>query len=320
MDCFARNDIYFHRALYQLQNGTEPLNIKFLYDIMLKKRRYSMKTSLLKTYKKEIIFFYVLSAVSLAAATFFDLQIDIFLNNTKSIIATWFEKTGEMPASVLITIAVAFIVKCCDKKWIKYVGSAVTLGAGGYFGSWFGGRLFTEDDFQTVFSIIFGVGFAAVTLFVMHFIVIPENAKKPLLVISVLGLAVLGAESGIVGLMKGLWGRERFRNLDGNYSQFTPWYVINGFNGRHSFPSGHTGSAGMSYLLMLLPFVSEKCRKYKTALFAGGFFYTSLVAATRLVMGAHYLSDVTVGGVVSFSLTLAAIAVYEKLQKGSFLK
>ncbi len=274
-----------------------------------------MKKSLIKDYKKEIIIFYLLAFISLAVATFYDLQIDIFLNNTRLIISNWFEKTGEMPSSLLMTIALAFIVKCCDIKWVKIVGSAAALGAGGYFGTWFGGRLFTEDDFQLVFSIIFGVGFAAVTLFVMHFIAIPERLKKPLIIISVLGLAVMGAETGIVSLMKGLWGRERFRNLDGDNSQFTPWYIINGFNGCHSFPSGHTGSAGMSYLLMLLPYVSEKCRKYKTALFACGFFYTSLVAATRLIMGAHYLSDVTVGGTISFSLTLAAIAVYEKLEK-----
>lgn len=271
------------------------------------------RDSLLKIYKKEIIFFYILSAVSLITATFFDLQIDIFVNNTRSVIATWFEKTGEMPSSLLITVALVFIVKCADIKWVKIAGSAAALAAGGYFGSWFGERLFTENDFQTPFSIIFGVGFAATALFAMHFIAIPEKAKKPLILLSVLGLAAAGAETAVVGGMKSLWGRERFRKLDGNYSQFTPWYVINGINGLHSFPSGHTGSAGMSYLLMTLPLVSEKCRKYKTALFCGGFFYTSLVAATRLVMGAHYLSDVTVGGVIAFTCTIAVIAVYEKL-------
>lgn len=274
-----------------------------------------MKKSLLSLYKKEIIIFYVLSAVSLLAAAFYDLQIDTIVNNTHSVIAVWFDKTGEMPASLLITTAVAFIVKCSEKIWVKAVGSLAALGAGGYFGTWLGERLFAENEYQFVFSIIFGVGFALTVLLVLHFIEIPEKIKKPLIVISILGLLAAGAETIIVTLMKNLWGRVRFRSLDGNYSQFTPWYVINGVNGNHSFPSGHTGSAGMSYLLMLLPLVSEKCRKYKTLLFAGGFFYTSLVAATRLMMGAHYLSDVTVGGMISFSLTLVVIAVYEKIEK-----
>lgn len=273
-----------------------------------------MKESLLKTYKKEIIFFYVLSAVSMIIATFADLKIDIFVNNTSLIISNWFDRTGEMPSSLLITIAVAFIVKCTEKKWIKIVGSIAALGAGGYFGTWFGDRLFADNNFTMAFSIIFGVGFAAATLFVMHFITIPEEARKKLLLISVLGLAAAGASNAVVSLMKGLWGRERFRNLDREYSQFTPWYIINGFNSKHSFPSGHTGGAAMSYLLMLLPFVSEKCRKYKTALFFTGFFYTSVVALTRLIMGAHYLSDVTVGGMISFTCVVAAIAVYEKLE------
>ena len=285
---------------------------KYLYK---NEKSEKMKQSLIKTYKKEIIVFYILAAVSLAVASFFDLKIDIFLNHPSNLIANWFEQTGEMPASLLITIALAFILKCANPRWMKIVAAIGCLVAGAYFGKWFGGRLFADNDFQDAYEIIFGVGFAAVVIFVMHFITIPENVRKPLLIIAFVGLGVCGLGTGLTNLMKMLWGRVRFRSMTVPYSDFTPWYILNGSNGNHSFPSGHTNSAGSSYLLMLLPLVSEKCRKHKTALFMTAFIYTSTVALTRLVMGAHYLSDVTIGGTISFTSTLLGMAFYEKFSE-----
>lgn len=271
-----------------------------------------MKQSLFKLYKKEIIIFYVCSAAALIAATFADLKLDIFLNSPKNFIAVWFEKTGEMPSSLLITIAMAFIMKCANPKWMKIVASIGCVAAGGYFGDWFGGRLFTDDEFQGVFSIIFGVGFALCVIFVMHFITIPDEMRKPLLVIAFVGLGAGALGTGLVSLMKGLWGRVRFRSMEAPYENFTPWFKINGFTGDHSFPSGHTAGAGVSYQLMLLPLISKKCREHKTALFLTAFIFTGVVAFTRLVVGAHYLSDVAVGGMISFSCVLLGIAFYEK--------
>ncbi|MCQ2472168.1 MAG: phosphatase PAP2 family protein [Clostridia bacterium] len=278
-----------------------------------------MKESLLKQYKFEIIFFFSFSAVMMVIATFWDLQIDLLLNKSNSFIAMWFDKTGEMPASLLTTIALAFIVKCSEKMWIKILGFFATLVAGAFFGIWFGERLFTDNLYQTFFNVVFGVGFAMTVLFVLQFIVIHEKIRKPLIIIAVLGLLVSGAETLIVTGLKDLWGRVRFRSLERDFSNFTPWYVINTSQRAHSFPSGHTADAGMSYLLMLLPFVSEKCKEYKLALFSISFFYTNFVAVTRMMMGAHYLSDVVVGSLISFSLVLAAIALYENVAEKKLL-
>lgn len=274
-----------------------------------------MKKSLFELYRIEIIIFYVLAAVSLVSAAFFDLKIDIFLNNPSNLFASWFEQTGEMPSSLLITVAMSFIMKCALPKWMKITAAVGCIGAGGYFGTWFGGRLFEENEFQDAYGIIFGVGFALCVIFVMHFITIPEKARKPLLIIAFIGLGAGAIGTGLIDLMKGMWGRVRFRSMEAPYADFTPWYILNGFNGNHSFPSGHTAGAGVSYQMMLLPYVSEKCRKHKTALFVTAFVFTSVVAFTRLVMGAHYLSDVTVGGTISFSCVLIGMAFYEKFSE-----
>lgn len=272
-----------------------------------------MKSFSLKKYLPEIVTFYALAIAALIVSSFFDLQIDVAVNNTSNFVANWFAQTGEMPASVFSFIALAFIAKCADKKWLKTLAAVIALGAGGYFGSWFSDRLFEDNAFQTGFGILFGIGTAGVALFVMRFITLPEELKKPIFVLSIVALCALGLQTGLISLMKGVWGRVRFRDLDENFSQFTAWYMINGNTGNHSFPSGHTGSAGMSYAMMFLPFVSEKWRKHKFYCFLIPFAYTTTVALTRLVMGAHYLSDVTIGGVIAFTCVIAGIAVYEKL-------
>lgn len=271
-----------------------------------------MQQSLFKVYKKEIIFFYICAAISLVVASFADLKLDIFLNHPSNLIASWFEQTGEMPSSLLITVAMAFIMKCANPKWMKIVAAVCCTAGGGYFGYWLGGRLFEDNGFQDAYGVIYGVGFAAVVIFVMHFITIPESMRKPLLVVAFVGLFAGALGTVLIDTMKGIWGRVRFRSMEAPYSDFTPWYKTNGNNGNHSFPSGHTAGAGVSYQLMLLPLVSQKCREHKTALFVTAFVFTSVVALTRLVMGAHYLSDVTVGGTISFTCTLLGIAFYEK--------
>ena len=47
-------------------------------------------------------------------------------------------------------------------------------------------------------------------------------------------------------------------------------------------------------------------------MFIIAFIYTITVAFTRLVMGAHYLSDVAVGNAVAFTCIIIAIAYLEK--------
>ena len=129
-----------------------------------------------------------------------------------------------------------------------------------------------------------------------------------------IGVIVMTAQLLCIEGLKYLWGRVRFRDLlaAGNYDAFTSWLHPNGINGNKSFPSGHTAGAGMSYLMMLLPLCTDRFKGKERLCFLLPFAYTSLVAFSRLVMGAHYLSDVAMGGAISFSLVLVALKIYEK--------
>ena len=272
-----------------------------------------MKTFSLKNYRAGIILFYAMAATAMAAATGYDLKIDIALNAPASFVANWFADTGEVPGYLLLLCAGGVLAKCLQNKWLKALFAVGTLGAGVYLGDYVARRLFENNDLRFGYGVLYGLGVALLFLLALRFIPVPERLRIPLLLMAVIGLCGYAVSSGIINLMKMVWGRVRFRDLTDGYGAFTAWYVINGDTGAHSFPSGHTGSAGVTYYLMFLPFVSEKWQKRRYLCFAVAFAYTSVVAATRLVMGAHYLSDVTVGGTVIFTCVLISLAAYRKL-------
>ena len=66
-----------------------------------------------------------------------------------------------------------------------------------------------------------------------------------------------------------------------------------------SFPSGHSGTAAI--MMMFLPYASMFFKKLKgkeTLLFYIGFAWTLLMGFSRMLVGAHYLSDVCMGALI----------------------
>lgn len=112
-------------------------------------------------------------------------------------------------------------------------------------------------------------------------------------------LLIVGPGLVVNVLFKDNQGRARPRELiefGGKYEFSQMWE--RGETGRNSsFPSGH-GSAG--FYLMAPWFVYRRYqRKKATAWLAGGIAYGSLVGATRILQGGHFLSDVLwAGGMV----------------------
>ncbi len=147
------------------------------------------------------------------------------------------------------------------------------------------------------------------------------NADKKKL----LGLAMVilctAALYFIVTLIKTPWGRARFRTISflGDQSLYTPWYVINGsrsfeflpYDCCKSFPSGHTFSGGLVFVLLCLPsvFTQFNTKKTKLTLWIITVSYTAIVALSRIIAGAHYLTDVTFGGF----LALVGVLTFKRI-------
>ena len=96
---------------------------------------------------------------------------------------------------------------------------------------------------------------------------------------------------------KFLWGRITFRELAAGYADFTPWYLPQGYTGHRSFISGHTGFAWLVLPLTLL--VPIGTRAYYLV-WLGVLLWGITVAVSRVVIGAHFASDVLFATGVSF--------------------
>ena len=79
-----------------------------------------------------------------------------------------------------------------------------------------------------------------------------------------------------------------------------------------SFPSGHTCAAGTTYALLALPHLFKKYNtvKYKVLFYFVSVIFTGTVAISRIVCGAHFFSDVLVGGTSMFLGVMLAIKIF----------
>lgn len=117
---------------------------------------------------------------------------------------------------------------------------------------------------------------------------------------ALVGIAVAFIAQTTIGEMKSLWGRFRpyeMTTVAGNtMSEFTPWYHLNGINGHNSFPSGHTMSGWLFlFLVFFVPRGNISAQKKMTIF---GIAMGILTAMSRVRIGAHWLSDVTVSSII----------------------
>ena len=137
-----------------------------------------------------------------------------------------------------------------------------------------------------------------------------------------------------VTLIKNPFGRTRYRamNYAGDFSYYTRWYVINGQPDKEwmkatfsstdacrSFPSGHTQSASMIFCIIMLKELFEiKSRKKIALLWIISIVWTGIIAVSRIMVGAHFFSDVLVGGTIGFLSVILAREIF--VCKGSHFK
>ncbi|MBS9338466.1 phosphatase PAP2 family protein [Fructobacillus sp. M2-14] len=131
---------------------------------------------------------------------------------------------------------------------------------------------------------------------------------------AIVGIALFFVVSFVIGDLKLHWGRWRPFEMDGNFSQFTPWFHPNGSNGHVSFPSGHTTSG---WMMLYLPFYFTRDNRLFQRIFTTlGIVLAITIALSRVRYGAHWLSDVTAASLIVGSLVFMA----SRLLKAHFVE
>ncbi len=258
------------------------------------------------------------------------------------------EMIGSVPVFLLIGFCIAVTFWYCEKVWklkpIKHI-AAVVLFVLGVVAFWFffkdtskyilehaGNEAFKNNPAFICAMIVFALALNFSVVFATkHFS--EETLKKLMKFVIAAAIGVIVANL-IVAIVKDPVGRMRYRAI--NYAEgesimalvsgYTPWYVFNGQpsdaiialfpadDAFKSFPSGHTCAAGMTYALIMLPSLFKFKNKGATiACWAVPVAFTGLVAISRIVCGAHFMSDVTFGGSIAFlSMLLGREIVIEK--------
>lgn len=181
-------------------------------------------------------------------------------------------------------------------------------------------------------------------LAVVAILLIKEIDKAKLRKIEGIALAgiLLGIFYKIVEECKEITGRVRFREMiaysngffndkgltDGqhavlnrdmisstDFSHFTPWYKIGDdmggiYNHSNSFPSGHTTYSCTVFMPYLLCRAFESLKKFAPIVFLFSAAYVIFVGYTRILAGAHYLTDVAAAAIIGYTLFLIVYKIY----------
>lgn len=270
-----------------------------------------------------------LGVVSLLVATFFDKNVTNLVMNQNSVFGNIFQNYADQGANIVLFAAFEIIAwtiwRRIQDDVLRYV---MTIGALAFA---FNQMLaILQDMLSYTYSMLnnlskgIPMGVANNTAAVKNY---PEVLRWGLAVIltavlsvlfynwlqsrsdadirylitaALVGIAVVFIAQTTIGEMKSLWGRFRpyeMTTVAGNtMSEFTPWYHLNGINGHNSFPSGHTMSGWLFlYLVFFVPRGNISAQKKMTIF---GIAMGILTAMSRVRIGAHWLSDVTVSSII----------------------
>ena len=272
--------------------------------------------------KKMRLHIYLLIAVfviTFIIGSFLDEQINTAIFSRNNTFGLVMSAIGTAPGYGVFAVlgggAFAFFMN----KNYKMIFRLLSLGlavAGVALGVHFAGReFFSANAFYHQGWTIYGYLIILPVMLALGFLgyLLGKKSDNPnlWLVYIILAIAIFLALIPGVSALKTIFHRPRYRFLELTGESFYPWwkpcknykellesYQSIGVSKEEfkSFPSGHAGATAVSMLFaMALPLVNRKYEKYQLPIFYGAFAWTLLVMFTRMLVGAHFLSDVSMG-------------------------
>ncbi len=286
----------------------------------------------------------LVSAAGVAAGTALDMDLARAVYSPDSVFWRIFTIAGMYPFMALWVLYMGVICRQVRNSRLSEGQKTVWTAVCGYLGlstsvvcSW---AMFAVDTIggvlpETINNLPVIAAGALVGVYPLFFVGLFTSKKeydarllKRLIVLCVIMLAALM----MLELIKLLFCRPRYRLLIQEIAgiEFQTWYLpfsgsadlITGFgldwNDFRSFPSGHVLQC--MALIFALPPLAEiyRCLKGRQILlFAAGAVFAVLVGISRMVMGAHFLSDVSAGALLAliFGLVELCILKTERLKQ-----
>ena len=247
-----------------------------------------------------------------------DLEISKSLYNPGNNFAIFIQQYGELPGVFILIIASViwgFNNKLYQNKFrfliiiSSALVSAFLILYAVYMIFYYPADLFyLFDQYRTTIIILMSI-----YLLIYIFLLFNINFHSSIKTITFTRITLLTGLIGylfIVQPLKVFWGRVRFRDLNVLYSNFTAWYLPQGINGNQSFPSGH---AAMSFMLVpLVILVWDKKPIVKSLVVSLVCMWGILVCLSRIVIGAHYATDVLFGSAAIIIAFVVSLKIFRK--------
>ena len=237
-------------------------------------------------------FLLIIYLILMAIFSFSDLSISMAIVNETSVFAEVFDRIGYFPMLILASIAFLILAHKCYRYLFIGLSIFVTtmmVLAYGYFANG-----------VNLVIVLFGIIVFVLENLVANYIY--ENYGEGAILLAKSLIYFMLMAFLITTFAKILWGRPRFRAMSDPESEFKAWYILSPFgmsDDFKSFPSGHTTQAAM--IIGLMFFNDLGVIKHRKGLYLTILLWTSLVALSRVIAGAHFCSDVTTGMMISFS-------------------
>ena len=286
-------------------------------------------------------------AALMAVATIYDLQINHAVADldkgyiSSNLFGRFFETVGILPIYLLTAFSAMIIYHYLAKlgKKVIYIVIRVVMiiaSVGLLFYMWNQIFEYLGDHYgfaHQLDGITYKLGFALLGLVSAGVIYYLVSKFKPATLNKLIAWAVIvvitaALSRGLSELLKFFAGRPRYRTMFvlNDFSIHRAWYEFQGkvtvtedmfalgvaSDAFKSFPSGHVNATAMLIALTALPSMFEKTNnlKCKILVIVATVALTVLVMFSRMVMGAHFLSDVVAG----YFLTVVSYFVVTFLQ------
>lgn len=262
--------------------------------------------------------------IALILGSFFDLQLTKAVfdqRNTFGIIVSSF---GMIPGygtlSFMGGALFYFTLKRADfQKWLKallIIFSIAMYGVSVYF---LGKDVFSVNGFDNkelywLGFVIMGVLMCPMAYLGYRIARYNENPRMWIVILVVSAVIFIALVPGVT-LFKSIMHRPRFRYaINLGFVDFHNWWepcknskelidISGGVLTKEefkSFPSGHAGASMVGIILLsYLPLFNKKWMKYQTLFFFLGFGWALVVMFARVIVGAHFLSDVSFGALLT---------------------
>lgn len=255
--------------------------------------------------EKKIVF--STGIVLLPLFTFTDLQISMAVA-VKPSIAKILEIVGEIPFTLLAACGSVLLVRFRNRKsLVKNI--AALLGGSVLFllFSFMGGFMtwnYISRNFGAVPAAVAAViGMMVAAAAIVLALQVPEENRNQALRYAATALLYFLLVIVVMNTLKTVWGRMRFREMTDPLNEFTRWYQICG-RGKFddafaSFPSGHSMNSAGVILMILLPDLIPSLEGKEKLLRIFAYIWCVTIGFSRVLMGAHFASDVTIGIMIS---------------------